>query len=257
MKSYIRKIMPQNISNVLWGNRKIWGLQSDENDSCWKEWQKTYEKFYSLNQREGVGARVNDAGYRVMKDIDLSGKIILEIGAGDISHLKYMNGVPEEYIIADNLESMMDVAKKKLKENSISYKSVFVKNNERLPIEDESVDVVLSFYSLEHLYPLERYLEDMFRVLKPGGMIVGAIPTEGAFAWGLGRALTTRRWIKKHTSIDYDKIICWEHPNFAETIVKHLNKLFIKKKIRLWPFSIMPLLDLNLVLSFKYMKSKD
>ena len=34
-------------------------------------------------------ALVNDAGYGVMSSIDLTGKRVLEIGAGDIRHMKF------------------------------------------------------------------------------------------------------------------------------------------------------------------------
>ena len=257
MKSYIRGWVPQFASNVLWGNRKQWGLNVNEEDACWKEWQDTYGVFYSANQREGFGKKVNDAGYRVMKSIDLNGKIVLEIGAGDATHLKYMNGEPKEYIIADVMEDMMDIAKDKLKKKSIPFKSVFVKRNEPLPIDDSSIDVIVSFYSLEHLHPLESYLKDMHRVLKPGGILIGAVPAEGGLGWGLGRFLTTRRWIKKNTTLNYDKIICWEHPNFGDTIFNEMDKLFTKVKLDFWPLTFLPSLDFNLVLSFKYIKSKD
>ena len=49
----------------------------------------TYTEFYQANQRQGIGTRINDAGYTVMSNIDLTGKRILEIGAGDIRHIKY------------------------------------------------------------------------------------------------------------------------------------------------------------------------
>ena len=124
-----------------------------------------------------------------------------------------------------------------------------------MPLKDNSVDIVLSFYSLEHLYPFQPYLDEINRVLKPNGILAGAIPAEGGFGWGLGRYLTSRRWFKKNTSIDPDKIICWEHPNFADEIIEGLNKSLTKRKLKLWPFSLIPILDLNLIVKFKYSKN--
>ena len=54
-----------------------------------------------------------------------------------------------------------------------------------LLIADNTCDVVLAFYTLEHLFPLSAYLAEMFRVLKPGGLLVGAIPC--GLMWGTGR----------------------------------------------------------------------
>ena len=64
---------------------------------------------------------------------------------------------------------------------------------------------------------------------------MGAIPAEGGLGWGLGRFLTSRRWLKYHTSIDPDKIICWEHPNFAEQVLAQMDQVFPKQKRQYWP----------------------
>jgi len=81
--------------------------------------------------------------------------------------------------------------------------------------------------------------------------LIGAIPAEGGLAWGVGRLLTSRRWLKANTGIDPDKLICWEHPNFADHILQALDRHFIKKTNRFWPFRL-PFIDLNLVVQFIY-----
>ncbi len=88
----IRNFIPRFLRNPLWGDRERWGLTVKADDPHWQEWQKTYSRFYIANQREGIGTRINDAGYRVMADIDLTGKTVLEIGAGDIRHLGFWSG---------------------------------------------------------------------------------------------------------------------------------------------------------------------
>ena len=123
-----------------------------------------------------------------------------------------------------------------------------------LPLENQSIDIVLSFYSLEHMHPLSKYLNEIFRVLKPAGILAGCIPTEGGLAWGLGRMMTSRRWVKNNTNINPDKIICWEHPNFSDEIVSKLNKNFNRVKLYSWPIPFLTLIDFNLVLKFIYKK---
>ena len=252
----IRHILPSFLRAPLWGDRERWGLTVKEQDPCWQEWLDTYADFYLANQREGIGTRVNDAGYRVMSSIDLSGKRVLEIGAGDIRHMPHWRGQPAEYLLADVSTDMMDFARKRLSEADIPHRPLLVKRNQLLALDDASVDVIVSFYSLEHLYPLRPYLEEMQRVLKPGGTLIGAIPAEGGLAWGGGRLLTSRRWFKKNTTIDPDKIICWEHPNFADQIVAELDQLFERQNLVHWPLSWVPLLDLNLILRFLYRKQE-
>lgn len=82
---------------------------------------------------------------------------------------------------------------------------------------------------------------------------MGSIPAEGGIAWGLGRFLTTRRWFHKNTTIDPDKIICWEHPNFAPQIISELSKYFTQVKLSFWPLKI-AILDINLTVSFIFKK---
>jgi hypothetical protein len=97
-------------------------------------------------------------------------------------------------------------------------------------------------------------LSDLVRVLKPGGILAGAIPTEGGLAWGAGRYLTSRRWLRKNTGIDPDKIICWEHPNYADAVIAQLDNAMHRDSVKFWPFSAIPLLDTNLIIRFEYSK---
>ena len=122
-----------------------------------------------------------------------------------------------------------------------------------MPLDDESVDIVISFYSLEHIFPLEKYLADIKRVLKKDGVLVGAIPTEGGVAWGLGTYFSSRKWFLKNTDINPDKIICWEHPNFSDFVIKKLDLFFKREFISFSPFKV-PLIDFNLVVKFIYLK---
>jgi ubiquinone/menaquinone biosynthesis C-methylase UbiE len=254
LKYIAREWIPQSISSRLWGDRKRWGLIVQPNDTCWKEWQRISAKAHMITQRNSIGTMLLNAGYGVMSDIDIAGKRILEIGPGDIQHIDFWRERPAEYFLADIHPEMLSIAEHKLQLAGIPSRSLLVNRGEQLPIEDSSVDIVISFNSLEHLYPLSPYLLDFSRVLRPGGILIGAIPTEGGLAWGLGRMLTTRRWFNKNTNVNLDKIICWEHPNFADQIVKELDRIFKRQSLTLWPIRMLPLLDANLVIRFLYCK---
>jgi ubiquinone/menaquinone biosynthesis C-methylase UbiE len=250
----IRNFLPPTLQAKLWGDRKKWGLVLNEQDEDWEKWQQSQLNFYQDNQRQGFGATVNDAGYTVMSSIDMTGKIVLEIGPGDIRHIHSWQSKPTEYVLADIDKDMLSKGELIINTAGITSKVMLLQRGQTLPLTDESVDVFVSFYSLEHIYPLQPYLQELDRVLKPGGTVVGAIPTEGGFAWGLGRFFTSRRWFKQNTSITPDKIICWEHPNFANHIIKCLDKQFLRKSLSYWPLKWLPLVDINFVIKFIYTK---
>lgn len=247
----IGRLLPQMMAAPLFGDRKTFGLVPDEADPDWQEWQKEYLNFYQSNQKQGLGKTINDAGYQILKQIDLSGKSIAEIGPGGMHHMPFWNGVPALFTAFDIEPRFLAETEAKM---TCPYQGVLLDGRSAaLPVADDSFDILLTFYSLEHLHPLDEFLDDYRRVLKPGGLLVGAVPNEGGLAWGLGRFLTSRRWVHQHTSINYDKIICWEHPNFVDTIINGLEQRFDRRRLGQYPLRIL-IYDMNLVTSFVYKK---
>lgn len=245
--------LPHVLSAPLFGDRDQFGLVAQDDDPSWREWQSTYLDFYFSTQKRSVGKVVNDAGYTVMSQLDLTGKQVLEVGPGEINHLDGWRGMPARYVLADIQQAMLEFSSRKLRARGIPHECRLVDRADRgaLPFRDGEFDVILSFYTLEHLYPLTAYLDDMIRVLKPGGILAGAIPAEGGLAWGVGRFLTSRRWLKRNTGINPDKLICWEHPNFADHVLVTLDGKMRQRSLGYWPFGI-PSIDLNLVIKFVY-----
>jgi len=247
--------MPRFFSAPLFGDRQRFGLTVKEGDACWEEWSKRYLDFYYNTQKQSVGEIVNNAGYKVLSQIDLAGKNVLEIGPGDIPHLKFWKGSPGHYTIADTKQRMLDRSGLKLKETGVLYTPILMDEASAtaLPFNDEEYDIIISFYAFEHILPFSEYLNNLLKCLKKGGKLVGGIPCEGGFAWGLGRLFTSRRWLKRNTEINPDKIICWEHPNYAETILKELDNAMNQRYINYWPLTV-PSIDMNLVVRFVYEK---
>ncbi len=246
----IYKYLPYFLFKPLFGDRKKFGLTIDENDSDYKLWQnECYLKFYADNQKGTIGKYVNNMGFKIMTHVDLSDKIVLEVGPGSIDHLDFNKSKPEKYVLADIKQDFLSISEKRL----ISYG---IENIEKIkvmgidiPLEDNSVDVIITFHQLEHVFELEKYLLELKRVLKNGGILIGAVPTEGGFAWGFGRFLTSRRYVKKTMNFNYDKIICWEHPNFINKIDKLIKSNFKVNRSIKRPFRFLPF-DFNLSWSF-------
>jgi len=250
----VHKYTPYWLYKKIWGDRKCFGLKPEVNDSDWKIWQfKAFSDFYPTTQQQGIGDRVSRMAYPVINRVNFGHKHILEVGPGIIRHLPYIRNNPERYTICDINEHVLGMAENQLKDVAIPCETVLLSHNnyEKLPFADESFDIIISFNSLEHLYPLDSYLAEMKRILKSGGQLVGGIPCEGGLAWGLGRFLTTRRYVHKNYGINYDKIICWEHPNFADFIIERLNNHFKKEYLKLHPFPFLSI-DFNLIANFIY-----
>lgn len=152
---FARDLIPNFLSKKLWGDREKYGFNPVTQDPQWMEWQQIQLEFYKLNQRKGIGSIVNDSGYSVMAEIDLKDKCVLEFGPGDVRHNKFWNSKPAKYIIADVHEGMMNSAKNIFRRDEINFESFLIDRNEKLPLAKNSVDIIVSFYSLEHLYPIK------------------------------------------------------------------------------------------------------
>jgi SAM-dependent methyltransferase len=252
----INRWTPYFFSKVLWGDRRKFGFVPEAMDSDWVIWQeKAYIDFYQTTQQRGIGDRVSRMAYPVIGRVDFGDKHVLEVGPGIIRHLSYVESKPARYTICDINEDVLSMAEKQLREATIPRETILLsrRNEEELPFANESFDVIISFNSLEHLHPLDIYLIEIKRILKSGGQLVGGIPCEGGLAWGLGRFFTTRRYVHKNYGINYDKIICWEHPNFADIIIERLDTHFERQYLKSHPFPWLPI-DFNLVASFIFVR---
>ena len=243
--------IPRRWRVPLFGDRERYGRVADPDDPMWQAWLREFSWIHEATQKRSIGKVVNDAGYRVLRRLDLEDKRVLEIGPGFLPHVPWWRGRPAHYTLVDVLAELLDRSGRRLSELGVPYEAHVVEPGAPLPFPDDHFDVVLSFYVLEHLHPITEAVDELLRVARPGGLLAGAIPTEGGLAWGLGRYLTSRRWLLRNTQIDPDKIICWGHPTFASEILATLESRARRRYLSFWPVRV-PLLDPNLVVRFVY-----
>ena len=246
--------LPEWLRIPLCGKREFSTQGRDPQDFDWLAWKASYMKFYQSTQKSGMGKLVNDAGYQILSKVDISGLACLEIGPGTLPHMPFWHTAPARFDLVDINQEMLDASSALLREKEIPSSSFLSGDAAVIPVPDASYDALVTFYSLEHLYPLDAFLSEYMRVLKPNGLLIGAIPAEGGLAWGLGRMLTSRRYTRKHFTFDFDKITAWEHCNTAEDILTALDVRFILQYRDYWPLRV-PLIDTNLVIRFIYRKS--
>jgi SAM-dependent methyltransferase len=167
----------------------------------------------------------------------------LEIGAGTGTHVQFE---PIGDYVA--LEASGQLAAQIPKRDGLSV--VVADCEDRLPWDDDSFDRVLAIHVLEHLYNLPAALEEIARVLRPGGIFCVVIPCEGGGLYSLGRRFTTKRIFEKRYKTPYEWMIRQEHCNTAREVLSELDRYFRVRTRRFFPLRL-PAVDLNLVIGLE------
>lgn len=109
-------------------------------------------------------------------------------GTGDVG-LSLLRNQPKRVgavIGVDLAEEMLDKADKKIKSKNVSNMSVKVGDATNLPIETDSVDATTIAFGIRNVPDVPKALEEMKRVIKPGGralILEFSIPKFFLFRW--------------------------------------------------------------------------
>lgn len=101
-----------------------------------------------------------------------SGEKVLDVGAGtaDLSILAASKVGDKGLVIATDLnEPMLQIGKKKLENRKLAQVLCGLVNAEKLPFPDQSFDALLTGFCLRNVSHLDTALQEIYRVLKPGG----------------------------------------------------------------------------------------
>lgn len=95
----------------------------------------------------------------------------LAAGTGDVSFTLARTSIPREIYCTDLVPSMLDIAQEKYRARSFSNtKFVFdLVDAQTIPYKNESFDLVVIAYGIRNIPNREKALQEIYRVLKPGG----------------------------------------------------------------------------------------
>jgi ubiquinone/menaquinone biosynthesis C-methylase UbiE len=217
-------------------------------DDMWQMWldaaPRIYDKIYY--ESNPLVAHINNSGHVLTeKPFGKNQHFakVLEVGAGTGQHLDYVKHSYDEYVLSDISDDLLAKARKNHEgKDNLKFEIADATN---LPYADNSFDRLVSIYNLEHLPNPHDVLQEWTRVVKTGGTISIAIPTEGSLAWNTGRYLTSRRSFKKE-GLDLDYIISREHINACYRLVALIKHYFPNVADTWYPMRL-PFHHINLV----------
>lgn len=110
------------------------------------------------------------------------GRVVLDVGCGTGYGAAELAQVARHVIALDADHSTLRTAQRRYGCNRITWLRA---RAEQLPVGNQRVDLVCCFQVLEHLEEPEKFLQDAYRVLIPGGIFVLTTPNHHAIVSGL------------------------------------------------------------------------
>lgn len=167
----------------------------------------------------------------------------IEIGAGLGEQLAYEDLSRQDYTCVEMRGEMA----RTIEERYPSVTTIVGDCQQRLPLDDGSFDRAIAVHVLEHLPDLPSALDELHRLLRPGGAFSVVIPCDPGFVYGIGRRFTAQRDFERRYKMSYDVFIRREHINSPQEILSLLRERFTITHRRFFPLRI-PFVDLNVCL---------
>jgi ubiquinone/menaquinone biosynthesis C-methylase UbiE len=106
------------------------------------------------------------------------GKTVLDIACGSGYGTQLLAAQATKVIGVDVSAEAVGYAKKHFPAKNVEYR---VGDGQKIPLGDASVDLVVSFETIEHVKDYKTFLSELHRVLKPGGVLVISTPNDAAY----------------------------------------------------------------------------
>ncbi|MGY6704693.1 class I SAM-dependent methyltransferase [Roseinatronobacter sp.] len=133
-----------------------------------------------MTREVGVRSQAHIERYNVAASIIREGDVVLDAacGLGYGSYLLHAVGRARKVVGIDLSRESIEYAKRQFVSDNQEVRFEVVDLGDRLPYEDNSFDVVASFETLEHLHDPEFFLDEVNRILRPGGRVIVSVPND-------------------------------------------------------------------------------
>lgn len=111
----------------------------------------------------------------------IKGKTVLDIASGSGYGTKLMAADAKFVYGVDIDEDAVEYSRKEFGAKNVEY---IVGSGTEIPLKDDSVDCVVSMETIEHIEDQEKFLEEVRRVLRPGGFMIVSTPNDKVYPKG-------------------------------------------------------------------------
>jgi SAM-dependent methyltransferase len=183
---------------------------------------------------------------------ELSRPRTLEIGAGTGGHIAHEDLSIQSYYCIELRQHLADYIMQRFPQ----VHAVVGDCQRNIPFEDGFFSRVLATHVLEHLTNLPAALDEIKRVLAPGGRLSVVLPCDPGLAYEFARRISSERMFRKRYGMPYDWFIFREHINSPEEILTLLRQRFELLHTEYWPLKV-PAVNLNLCIGVTLSKASD
>lgn len=120
----------------------------------------------------GIDIRWRKQAVKLLKKENPKNILDVATGTGDFA-IEALTCNPDKITGVDIAESMLEIGRKKLSRLGLDHKvEMLYGDSENLPFPENNFDAAIVSYGVRNFEDLEKGLDEMFRVLRPGGVAV-------------------------------------------------------------------------------------
>jgi SAM-dependent methyltransferase len=167
----IKNLIPKPIKRILRPIRNLFIDKYSSELSWWRERLMIDNGVFSNEHYQKIMlAMANEPD-----DSFLQGKIVADFGCGPRGSLQWIKSAA----IKIGIDVLTDKYFELFSDNLLKHEMIYIKSTESLiPLPGDFIDVVYTVNAMDHVDDFGRMCQEIIRVLKPGGLLIGSFNLE-------------------------------------------------------------------------------